>query len=84
MSRAAGIESGPTTSPMSVVGPGPGCFRRDLPRSGEPSERLLPREKVRGSNPLSSTKCIGPLSSRNADLGPLSSQLEDCGGYLRG
>jgi hypothetical protein len=40
---------------MSSVGPGQGRFCRDLPRSGESWRRVSRNEKVRGSNPLSST-----------------------------
>lgn len=42
--------------PMACIGPGQSGFRRDPPRSSEAWVLLMLREKVRGSNPLSSTR----------------------------
>ena len=57
--RAARVRSLLTTTPMSAVGPDQSRFRQGLPRSGDTWRRSSRNEKVRGSNPLSSTKPAG-------------------------
>jgi hypothetical protein len=68
--RAARVRSWLTTTPMSAVGPGQGRFRRVLPRSGDTWRQSSRNEKVRGSNPLSSTKiCWSGPGARHPNQG---------------
>ena len=82
--RASRVVSWVATTPMSSVGPGQRRFRRVSPRSGDTWRRPSRNDKVRGSNPLSSTRltrlCTLPRHSLDAHAAKKSPLPGACAG----